>query len=575
MRWALLLLLSVAACAQAVQVNGNRPQLIQSNAFSFLSMCSPCTGVFLDNVASGDIIKVGLNWSTVNQTIGITDSLGNTYTMGSVKTSADGSGTTYTQTACAVITPAGGTDTLTFTGITGHFTDIMVAEFKGVGTCTADVTATAFASTGSYQQTVTVSPTTTNSNEFCTTWTGNWSHTTNFWSNRNLAVGDGAGFGNLLDFTTSGAAGSQSFSVTNNQFSGSGNAWIVTADCYKTPLAIATVALPDGSTSGAYSATLVTTGGTGSSRTWSVSVGSLPGGLSLNSSTGAITGTPSGTGTTSFTVQMTDGTNTVTQPLSIVVGSSFTTPTIVQHSPITHGPVTYSATAGNLLIVAVWGQEARGSLVYFPKYNGTNNGWVSTPKLTFTRIYPLPGVPGNNAGANGSAFSIYAACEPNSGTQTIDFLAQDPLADPADHSNISWIELSNGQYAIDDGSPPGNTAGTNTTSLSVSTSGSTVVANELVLAFGTEGITLANPVINAPFTQLDTGSARGVDFVSGYDLIASAGSYTATMQNGSTNSSNQDAMSIEAIPIRAESVNPTCPLVTVIPNVEKYRRQIW
>jgi hypothetical protein len=40
--------------------------------------------------------------------------------------------------------------------------------------------------------------------------------------------------------------------------------------------------------------------------TWSVTVGSLPAGLSLNGSTGAITGTPSTPGTATFTVTATD-----------------------------------------------------------------------------------------------------------------------------------------------------------------------------------------------------------------------------------------------------------------------------
>jgi hypothetical protein len=60
--------------------------------------------------------------------------------------------------------------------------------------------------------------------------------------------------------------------------------------------------------------------------TWTVPVGALPAGLSLNAGTGAITGTPTTIGTTSFTVKATDSVTptpqTVTQPLSIVVSAS-------------------------------------------------------------------------------------------------------------------------------------------------------------------------------------------------------------------------------------------------------------
>src|SRR6202035_5720902 len=58
--------------------------------------------------------------------------------------------------------------------------------------------------------------------------------------------------------------------------------------------------------------------------------GNLPAGLHLHNATGVIDGTPTGTGTTSFTVQVTDSETpavTVTQPLSITVGTTAATPT--------------------------------------------------------------------------------------------------------------------------------------------------------------------------------------------------------------------------------------------------------
>lgn len=56
-------------------------------------------------------------------------------------------------------------------------------------------------------------------------------------------------------------------------------------------LMISTTSLPGGQVSTAYSATLVATGGT-KPYTWSLTSGTLPAGLSLNASSGAITGTP-------------------------------------------------------------------------------------------------------------------------------------------------------------------------------------------------------------------------------------------------------------------------------------------
>jgi hypothetical protein len=84
-------------------------------------------------------------------------------------------------------------------------------------------------------------------------------------------------------------------------------------------LTITTTGLPDGSQVFAYSATLQATGGT-PPYGWSIISGSLPPGLTLNSSTGVISGTPTGAGTYNFTVQVTDSaSNTATANLSILV----------------------------------------------------------------------------------------------------------------------------------------------------------------------------------------------------------------------------------------------------------------
>ena len=89
------------------------------------------------------------------------------------------------------------------------------------------------------------------------------------------------------------------------------------------PPAITTTSLPAGITGQPYSATLAATGGTGP-YTWSISSGSLPSGLTLNSSTGVISGTPTGgPGPVYFTVKVTDSlSSTATQPLSITITAS-------------------------------------------------------------------------------------------------------------------------------------------------------------------------------------------------------------------------------------------------------------
>jgi len=85
------------------------------------------------------------------------------------------------------------------------------------------------------------------------------------------------------------------------------------------PLTITTTSLPDGETNATYSATLAASGGSGP-YTWSITLGALPAGLSLNSSTGAISGRPTSAGTSSFTAKVTDSAaRTATASLSITV----------------------------------------------------------------------------------------------------------------------------------------------------------------------------------------------------------------------------------------------------------------
>lgn len=85
------------------------------------------------------------------------------------------------------------------------------------------------------------------------------------------------------------------------------------------PVTVSDAPLPQGELEAPYDATLTASGGI-SPYTWSVTSGSLPQGLSLNSSTGEITGTPEVNGTFPFTAEATDSVGTSgTANLSITV----------------------------------------------------------------------------------------------------------------------------------------------------------------------------------------------------------------------------------------------------------------
>jgi len=154
-------------------------------------------------------------------------------------------------------------------------------------------------------------------------------------------------------------------------------------------LVITTSSLPAGAVTSSYAATLQSSGGT-PAVTWSVTVGALPAGLTLNAATGAITGTPAAAGTSNFTVQASDsGTpqQTVTKALSITINPALaitttspmptgTTGTAYNQTLQTNGggiaPITWSITTG-ALPTGLSLNASTGAIIGTPTVAGTFN----------------------------------------------------------------------------------------------------------------------------------------------------------------------------------------------------------
>jgi hypothetical protein len=136
------------------------------------------------------------------------------------------------------------------------------------------------------------------------------------------------------------------------------------AETSSAPPSITTTSLPNGTVSSAYTAA-ISAQGTGTI-TFALVSGTLPTGLSLASS-GAITGTPSVQGTSTFTVSATDGATALSTnaTLSITVDAAFVNVSISTTSPLTGGvlgqayaftlvtsggkaPFTWTVTSGSL-----------------------------------------------------------------------------------------------------------------------------------------------------------------------------------------------------------------------------------
>jgi uncharacterized protein YdaL len=95
------------------------------------------------------------------------------------------------------------------------------------------------------------------------------------------------------------------------------------------PVTVTTTSLPPATTGQSYTATLAAADGTAPYR-WAVTSGTLPQGLGLNSSTGAIIGTPTTAGTSTVTVTVTD--SSVTPTVGSTAGTTTLTSTPGQAS---------------------------------------------------------------------------------------------------------------------------------------------------------------------------------------------------------------------------------------------------
>jgi hypothetical protein len=166
----------------------------------------------------------------------------------------------------------------------------------------------------------------------------------------------------------------------------------ITVNATLTQLTILTTSLPSGSQNNTYNAMLAATGGI-TPYTWSIVSGNLPAGLSLNSSTGAITGTPSGAGVSNFTVKVSDAETpaaSATQPLSITI-----TPAVQLSISTTSLPAGTQGTAYSASVTAIGGvypyswSIASGSLPNGLSLNSSSGAIMGTPTVVGTSNFTV------------------------------------------------------------------------------------------------------------------------------------------------------------------------------------------
>lgn len=303
---------------------------------------TPQSCAFIGGVNSGEILLVA--YHAEGAITGISDTVGTSYSL------IDSSSAQSIFTDVWVGVAAGtGANTASISGSTSFNGSTCVRLSSSYWTATADVH-----TNGSYTGVGTIttsSVTTTVNNDFF------FAFITGFHSGDVLqpqppllTVGIGNGSdAEAAGYELSGTNGAKTVTFKNNNSGSQGN-YVVVALKPVTGITITTASLPTASTTGAYSYQLQAIGGAGA-YTWSISSGSLPTPLGINSSTGVISGTATG-GTQSFTAKATDGTLNGTANLTLTVNSSAATPAFVQSSTGTSGSTgSVTATAGNVNVI--------------------------------------------------------------------------------------------------------------------------------------------------------------------------------------------------------------------------------
>lgn len=460
------------------------------------------TCVFDTHVASGNRIIASSNWESSTSTPSVTDTLSTSMSQAIINTANSVKTATYVGTA-----GSSGADTVTFSVSGASFQSVQCSEWPPAAfTTTVDVSGSALFS-GTPSSVTSPSVTTTLNHDFIYSHIGGFQNAGVFgYGVSSGYIGIGATNGNdssAAEFQIAGANGSYTSTfknATNTQGVISIVAFKSNALTIRSP-----TALPDGALTNAYNYTLLATGGVGS-YTWSITAGSLQSGLSLNTSTGAITGTPTASSNNTITFHVTDGTNSANLTATLKIGASLNAITFIQNKESSTSPeiggLTFTSNVGIGHLLVLFGGYA------------TNNGTgpiqecTDTLNTTYQHIALLAY---NSATVTVREMDILAGIAPSNGADVVTCQGG---------SLRSIAEFSNAQYFGND-----NTAVTlNTTATPITEALTTLVPNELIVTFGNVYTSTGTLVLGSPFTAFDTT----LQSIPGYDLATTVTGYTAS-----------------------------------------------
>jgi hypothetical protein len=317
-------------------------------------------------------------------------------------------------------------------------------------------------------------------------------------------------------------------------------------------LSVSTASLPNGTVGTSYSQQLQSSGGT-APITWSVTLGTLPAGLTLNGGTGVISGTPTTAGTSNFTVQAADSSTPqqlASKALSIIVNAAplaITTTTLpngtvgvaynttLQSSGGTP-PVTWAVTVGGLP-AGLTLNSTTGAITGSPTTTGTSNFTVTatdsaTPTAqTATQALSITVVASgvNNSELNGQYAFLLTGFDAGGPVA----IAGEFTADGAGHltsglqdvnrtSGVSKSQAFTGTYAIGADNRGTLTIGTATFAFSVGSITSGVAAKAHIIEFDATGTNVVGVIQKQDPTAFSVAQFSG-DYAFGAGSAKSSG----------------------------------------------------
>ena len=494
----LLLLLVLLTLPALGQIPAGLP-IVNDNGKS-----SGLTCAYPGGVHSGNILIASLNsFSAITLTAGATtDTVGTTY--GAAQESSTGSAL-FTAVFVGV---AGGTgaNTVTFTG-TNNFNNVnCVALDQNLYTATVDGTAHTngvFSGTPASFTTASVTPTV--NQDFFYVFAGGFSSSGQLtpvlplnWLAKSAGA-DSAGAGYLI----TGTSGSGVTATFNNTTNSKGNYVVITLK--PVAMTIAATTMPTGSLGNAYDWTPPIVGGAGA-RTWSITSGTLPYGLSQNTTTGEISGTPiSGPTSSSITISATDGTNTANATLTLTINASASTPTHIG------GAATGVGSTIGLTSVSI------GDIIDVEVFLGCNtSSFILPPTDTLSTVYHFVGAIAAPSGGSGCFLEIakYVGQATSSGADTIT-----PQTTPAVASQFSNVQPFYDTSIF--------TSGKSAATATITSSNLTTLVPNSMVQDGADifsGST-SNLTAISPFTSSTVQGGAGPKIGSEYNVEASVGTY--------------------------------------------------